>query len=114
MSRAAPVLRSARITTPWKRALPLAGLKGVGHAVDEALQYYILAHTDNRIVGTGHAQIGDVGGAGLENMAVRGLHVGVGSHHRGNPPGQILPMARFSEVARLWKIHQANLHIGEG
>ena len=55
-----------------------------GHAGEEAVEDEFLFYTDDRVVGAGHAYVGLVGGAVVQDALVGGGDVGVGSEDGGD------------------------------
>src|ERR1700756_2035521 len=48
------------------------GFEARGHAAEEALDYQLLLYADDAVVGAGHADVGDVGGALGQNVFIGG------------------------------------------
>lgn len=56
----------------------------VGHAGEEVFEDAVFAAAEDGVVGTGHAEVGDIGGAGGEDAGVGGGGVGVGAEIEGD------------------------------
>jgi len=53
------------------------GFEAYRHAVEELVDHEFFLHADHAVIGTGHANVGDVGGSLGKNLFVGCGHVGV-------------------------------------
>ena len=99
MPVALPVAGFAVMTIALSRAPPVAGSNLRRHAGEEAAERGLDGDADDRIVRSGHADVGDVRRAFRQDALVGGLHVRVGAEDRRDAAVEMPAHRQFLGVA---------------
>ena len=84
------------------------GFEPCGQRRQESAECRVDVDADNRIVWTGHPDVGEIRGALGQNPLVSGLHVRVGADDRGHPAVQVPPHCDFFGRRLGVKVHEDN------
>ena len=89
IDKARPVWGSMVTRAPLSRGSPVATSKWAGTQVSVADKDAIVAAAEDRVVRAGHADVGLIGGAVLEDLLVGGGDVGVRAEHGRDPAVEV-------------------------
>ena len=89
MPRARPLSSSTSTSTAGEAHVALGDLEARRSMHQEAVQHLVDPEADDRLVGPGHADVAEEGGALRQHALVGGRHVGVGADHRADPAVEI-------------------------